>query len=272
MNDSSKHRGGNVRALRRAALPVLVAAFVVASGIGSPEPVRAQAVVCVNCSTVFTQVMEYAEALAQTLKQIEEYRLQVQQYEDQLKNVERLGGFNTDNALSSLRSIETIASQGQQIRYTLQDLEGQFRQLYPGVYDTFAEVRDSDATSWDALDAFYARERESYDGALAALNAAKLHSEELAADQGRMDRVESQLAASDGRLKAIQAAGQYAQINAAQLMKLRQVGLMQLQMVAAAQANESREQSRIRAQQQVWVEDEPSPPRRTPNTSESYRR
>jgi P-type conjugative transfer protein TrbJ len=272
MNDSLTPRESAMLAPRKAGWALIALLIAVAGALSAPQPARSQAVVCVNCSTVFTQVAEYAEALAQTLKQIEEYRLQVQQYQDQLKNVEQLGRFHTDDALSGLRQVESLMNQGRNIRYTLQNLNSDFARMYPDVYETYSSLQGFDGTSWDQLDVFYEQEREVYDNARTALLAAQQHSRGLDADQQRLNQVEAQLADSDGRLKALQAAGQYAQINAAQMMKLRQVALLQTQMVAAQQANEARERTRIRAQQQVWVEDDPAQPRRTPNSSESYRR
>ncbi len=72
----------------------------------------AYSVVCVNCSTIFTQIMEqvtnldqlqslynqYAEEVKQTMQQIELVKNNIQQYENMLKNTENL----PDNILSFL--------------------------------------------------------------------------------------------------------------------------------------------------------------------------
>lgn len=229
------------------------------------------AVACVNCSNVATQAMEYARQLLQYAKQIQEYQLQIQQYEDQIRNSVRLPQAVFDDALVTLRGIESMMAYGQNIRYSMTNLNWEFQQRYPDVFRTYHDlhqVRDI----WQAMEQDWNRQVQTYDSAKTALMAAREHSRELQYDQYRMDRVGRHLTDASGRLDAMQAAGEYAQHSAQQLMKLRQVALVQIQMAATAQADAERKAMLARAAAQIWVEDRPSEPQHTPNTSQDYRR
>lgn len=247
-------------------------ALVGSVGTMTPRPAQAQlAVACVNCSDIFTQLLEYSEQLLQYAKQIQEYNLQLQQYADQVRNSVKVPFAVFDNALGKIRQIESMMDQGFNMRYTMYNINAEFQRLYPDVFTTYnnlREVRDV----WQAMGQSWERQLQTYDSARTALIAARDHSFSLQDDQYRMDQVAWHVTDASGRLDALQAAGEYAQQSAQQLMKLRQVALVQLQMAANVQADQQRKENLARAAQQIWIEDRPNTPLRTGNGSSDYRR
>lgn len=249
---------------------IAAALFAAVVGLTAvPREARSQAVVaCVNCSTIFTQMMEYAKQIAIYAKQIEQYELQIKQWEDQVKNATNIGSSFFDNALGTVRSIETMMNNASNVRYMMSGLETQFEQSYPGVFGQLQQMRD--LTPQQAILNDYSRGRQAYDAALTALRAAQWQSSDLSYDQYRMDSIGSSLIGATGRLDAIQAAGEYGQIAAQQMMKMRQIALVQVQLASQAMADEARRRDLDRAAAEVWAESPPRAPLDTPHDSGGF--
>ena len=265
MNVTSKNRG---KLLSLAVMAGLV--FVSSFGAMTPRPAHAQ-FVCANCSDIFTQLMEYSEQLLQYAKQVQQYQTQLQQYQDQLKNSVSLRNPAFDNALATVRGIENVMQQGFNIKYSLWSVDQEFKRLYPDTYTRYTQLKGLQ-NDWQGLDETWHRALQTYDASRTALNAARMHSDDLIEDQHRMDTAAWHLIGASGRLDALQAAGEYAQHSAQQLMKLRQVSLIQVQLAAQAVADENRRLNNEAAARQIWIEDRPQEPYGTPNSSSSYRR
>ncbi|MFM2287724.1 MAG: hypothetical protein RL684_867 [Pseudomonadota bacterium] len=242
--------------LRNAALAALL---VLLGGFSAlvPAPARAQAVVCVNCAEIVTQWLGYAEQLLQYAKQIEQYELQIDQYQNMVKNTKSLRYTYFDDALSTVRGIETIMNRASGIRYMMSNLDYQFRSYYPDVYRQMTSLRGLRPDQILLQDV--ARAQESYDAALTALQAARSQSQDLYEDQYRMDAVGSDLVGANGRLDALQAAGEYAQLSAQQLMKMRQLAMVQVQLQSTVIANQQRRDDSQRAAFENWIQTKPHP-------------
>ena len=262
---------------RAAALSLSLATVVfVASSVTAPKPAQAQlAVVCANCSQLFQQILnyvrqglQYAKQLDQYAKQIESYVLQIQQFENMVKNSIKLPQMVFDDALSTIRSIENTMQQAKNIGYTWSNLDFSFKNMFPDTYSQYHRLKQF-GDSWERLEDDFKRSERTYDSALSALKAARAQSMDLSQDQYRMDRVGWQLRDAKGRLDAMQAAGEYAQHSAQQLMKLRQIGLLQSQLMAQVQADTQERLDMDRAAAQILIEKEPPTP--SPGGGVSYR-
>jgi len=83
MNPCSNHAASAGRRLALAAGVVLAAL----AGAATPRPAKAQlAVTCVNCSTVWTQLLEYGKQVQQLATQLQSYQTQLQQYANMVTN------------------------------------------------------------------------------------------------------------------------------------------------------------------------------------------
>lgn len=257
------------RSTSRVLWPALLA-IVLGVGFGSaPRPAHAQ-FVCANCSTWLQQLLEYAEQLLQYAKQIEQYQLQIDQYRNQVKNTMTIGRVTFDNALATVRGIEQVMNNPSltNIRYMMGSLDSDFNRSYRDVYGQMQVLRG--ITGQQALQDYTARNRQAYDTALSALRAARSQSNDLTSDQARMDEAGAELIGADGNLDALQAAGEYAQMTAQQLMKMRQLALIQIQMQSTVIADQARKDEIERAALELWVEDRPAQPVATPRTSSGF--
>lgn len=254
--------------LKAGALALVVAASGVIATLPASREARAQAVVCANCADIVTQLMEYAEQLAQYAKQVQQYELQIQQWQNMVKNTTTIPRTMFDNALQTVRGIENIMNSGSNVRYMMWNLDDQFRQTYPGVYSQISQLRGISGAQ--SLLNEYSRHQQAFDSARTALLAAQQQSWDLSDDQYRMDYVGWSLTSAEGNLDGLQAAGEYAQMSAQQLMKMRQLALVQIQMQASIEADRTREADLKRAAVEIWTTDKPSPAASTPRRSESF--
>jgi P-type conjugative transfer protein TrbJ len=79
-----------VSSLGRLARGSAIALAALAS-ISAPQPARAQlAVTCTNCSTTWTQLLQYAKEAQQLATQLQSYQLQLQQYANMITNTAAL--------------------------------------------------------------------------------------------------------------------------------------------------------------------------------------
>lgn len=249
--------------LTKALAPALI---VLVAGSVPSKPAQAQlATVCVNCSTIIQQILEYVHQLMQYAKQLEQYSKQVEQYKNQmdrlkldLKNTVSLTRSHFDDALSTIRSIESTMASARNISYTWSNLDSNFRQQFKDVYEEYNRIHNL-RDSWAAIQNDFDRAERTYDSALSALKVARSHSTSLQADQNRMDVVGWQLMGAEGRLDAIQAAGEYAQMSAQQLMKMRHLAMVQLQMMAQVQADEEQRRISEAAATKAFTDRKPTP-------------
>lgn len=252
----------------RAALLSLSLATVVfvASSVTAPKPAQAQlAVVCANCSQLHQQILnyvrqglQYAKQLDQYAKQVEEYVLQIKQFENMVKNSIRLPQMVFDDALSTIRSIENTMANARNISYTWSNLDSNFRQQFKDVYEEYNRIHNL-RDSWAAIQNDFDRAERTYDSALSTLKVARSHSTSLQADQHKMDAVGRHLMGAEGRLDAIQAAGEYAQLSAQQLMKMRHLAMVQLQLMSQVQADEEQRRISEAAATKVFTDRKPTP-------------
>lgn len=248
---------------------LFLALVALGAGVGFlPKPARAQAVVCVNCSDLLTQLIDLGEQLAMYAKQIQEYELQIQQYQNMLQNTKTLGLSVFDDAYGTVRNIETMMQNATNLRYMVGNIDAQLDAQYPDVYRQMQRMRG--ITGAQDLIANWERNKATKDSVLTALKAARDHSWDLMNDQSRMDRAGNYMLNANGNLDAIQAAGQYAQMTAQQLMKLRQLNMVQIQLQAQVTADHTRDAEIRRAAAEIWVEDKPAPPTNTERRSDDF--
>lgn len=256
------------KCFRAALLSLSLATGVfVASSVSAPKPAQAQlAVVCANCSQLIQQILnyvrqglQYAKQLDQYAKQVEQYLLQIDQFKNMVKNTTKLPEMVFDDALATIRGIEGVMQQAKNIGYTWSNLDFSFKNMFPDTYRQYNRLKQF-GDSWERLEDDFKRSERTYESALSALKAARSQSLDMSRDQERMDRVGWQLRDAEGRLDAMQAAGEYAQHSAQQLMKLRQIGLLQIQLMAQVQADTQEKLDLERAAQQIWIENEPDAP------------
>jgi P-type conjugative transfer protein TrbJ len=145
-------------------------------------------------------------------------------------------------ALPRLLRLGRIIEQEQALAYTLGDVDRLFRQRYPGYRPVTDWSREYD--SWT---------RTTLDTLRGTLNALRLHGEDFAAEQARIDSLTALSDTAVGRMQAVQTGNMIAAEQVQQLVKLRQLVMAQVNAQNVYMASLANREAQRAATQSEWV-------------------
>lgn len=188
----------------------------------SPLPARAGGIPVFDAANLQQTTLSAIEAVNQTLKQIEEYALQLQQYEDQIKNSIAPAAYVWDQAQRTMNKI--IALQDQLDYYTNQagDLDTYMRKF--GSASSYRNSPYFKASTENKKALLESEELGSEAQKHANDNVVRTLEQQQAAlkeDAANLENIQSKAQTAQGRLEAIQYANQLSSHQANQLLQLR---------------------------------------------------
>jgi P-type conjugative transfer protein TrbJ len=195
-----------------------------------PWPTAAQTVVCVNCGSEFTQLLNYAMLVEQYLKQAAILQQTIAQYKNMVANSQALTNQQWSSALADLRAVTAIFASAKSVSYASANLDQQFSARY-GTYDSYVSAKSNGQT----MAAKYKQWSEDVNASTkAALKAAGLQSSQIeGSEEAYIQTLEAQATTVKGRLDAIQTGNQIAVEEVRQIQKLRQLLFANLQLQAS---------------------------------------
>lgn len=211
-----------------------------------PRQAEAQAVVCVNCTNEWTQI---ADDIQQYTQMVTSFENEVNMYKNLILNTKNLPAAMYDQAIGQIRQFENTLSMKSNVNYLSSPWV--FQQKYQSIQNLVNQAPW--ATNASLYNTYAQHSQEVYDGAQTALQAAQQQSQMMSADQSIMDINGGFLFGAQGRMDSIQAAGVYAQHTAQQLMKLREIQLIQVQQQALQAANDQRQRDVQNAEFTRWA-------------------
>lgn len=228
----------------------------VAAALGAVLPAHAAGIPVIDGANLSQNVLTAIESVAQTLKQIEQYRLQLQQYENMLTNTAAPAAYVWDQAS---RTVNQIVGLIDTVNYY---------KTQAGSIDAYL-ARYQNASHYRGSPCFGARgctaaELQAVRDAYAAASDAQKRANDaywrgLDAQQARMQHDAEQLVtlqsgaqSSQGQMAALQAANQLASHQANQLLQIRALLIAQQGAeVTRAQAIADREAQHAAASEQL---------------------
>lgn len=145
-------------------------------------------------------------------------------------------------ALPRLLRLGRIIEQEQALAYTLANLDGRFRERYPGYRPVTDWAREYD--SWT---------RTTLDTLRGTLNAVRLHAEDFASEQARIDSLTALSDSAVGRMQAVQTGNMIAAEQVQQLVKLRQLVMAQVNAQNVYMASQANREAQRAATQSEWI-------------------
>lgn len=247
-----------------AKIPILPVALAASILITPVQPVQA-GIPVIDGTNLSQNIMSAMEAVAQTLKQIQEYQTQLQQYENQLQNTMAPAAHIWDQAQRTINDLNQATN-------TLAYYQNQLGSLdaYLGKFQDVAYYRGSPCFSAtgcsDAERAAMEENRrlasESQKRANDALfKGLEQQQDNLEADARQLTRLQSAAQGADGQLAAIGYANQLASNQANQLLQIRSLLIAQQNAEATRLASELDDSARGEAREKqlrTW-EYQPSP-------------
>ncbi|MCA8270392.1 P-type conjugative transfer protein TrbJ [Burkholderia vietnamiensis] len=168
-----------------------------------------------------------------------QYAQQVQMVENQLRELATLPGQVWGQAQADLNQLTSIVNVGQQISYTMQNVEQSFKQQYPGYQP--GQNFTAQFRQWST---------NTLDNIRGALNAFGLQSSQFATERSALNAIQAMANSPMGQTQAIQAGAMIASQTVDQLQKLRQLMMAQAQAQNTYMAEQSQtRQAQIGSQQ-----------------------
>lgn len=183
-------------------------------------PARAITVVCVNCSTVWNQMMEYAKEVETALNTAQQLQTQIQQYNNMVQQGLSLPDSMFGSITSSFNQLRGIYSQGTSLAYSMSNLDSKFRDQFKG-YDSYLQSIGAGTSNMPGQ---YKKWSDAgFDNARSAMEAVGMNTSSFATEDAMLSSLVQRSASAQGRMQAIQAGNEIAAQQVQQLQKLREM-------------------------------------------------
>jgi len=188
-------------------------------------------------ATEFTQALNYGQLVNQYIRQGAQLAEVLKQTADMIKNSERLTSQLFGPIRADINDLSGIVQGGLALAYSMANLDAEFRNRFRG-YAYNARTYYEDYFTWS---------QTALDTTRSTLRAAGLQSEQLLHEQTILEGIRDMSETAEGRMEALQVANQIAEQQVAQLMKLRQLMLADLQSKQAYQAHQVQKEAATEA-------------------------
>lgn len=211
-------------------LKATIAAVVVAVAVMfAGGRCAAYAIVCVNCGTEWTQLLNNFELIQQLEQQVELVRNAIKQYQLMLTNSNPLANQTWGEAVNEMRKLNSLLSQAKSLSFTSGNLDGQFAQKYR----TYNDYVSSQIGGGQLDQKFQQWSEDTNSSVLTTMKAAKLESDQIEGPEDTyLQMLQQRAETAAGQMQALQVGNQITLALARQLQKLRQLMLVQLQVQA----------------------------------------
>lgn len=178
---------------------------------------------------------------ANTAKQLVNEAEQLQIALKDIKNYDGNRG-QWANIQNLLQQLGSEVQQGQALSYSIQNLDGQFKQTYPGF-----------ASSENYLEDYKTWSQTSMDTLRGTLGSAGLQANQFSGEQTTMNQLASLSQTAEGRMQALQVGNMVSLQEVAQLQKLRQLVIAQMNAQNTYAAYEIQKDQSAEASSSNWV-------------------
>lgn len=214
MNVSSRMNGK----LRNAVAAAFIAGTVFSFGVTYAPP--ANAIFCSNCSTVWNQMLEYAQAVNTQLNTARQLQTQIQQYNDMVKQGLSLPNSMFNSFRSDLQKLNSIYQDSRALAHSMSNLDAQFRGQFKGYDDYLKSIGQGTNNMPGRYEKWSA---EGFDNARTAMEAVGMNTSSFASEDALLQTLVQRSSSAQGRLQAIQAGNEIAAQQVQQLQKLREM-------------------------------------------------
>ncbi len=197
----------------------------------------------IDAANLVQNTMTALQMIESVIHEVEMIANQVRQIENMIQNTRNYGqGVWDADALPRLVRLGGVIDQEQAIAYTMANVDGLFRQRYPGYRPVTDWSREYD--TWT---------RTTLDTLRGALNSVRLHGEDFATEQARLQALQAMSDTAEGRMQALQLGNMMAGEQLQQLVKLRQLMMAQINAQNVYMANQTNRDAQRAATQSEWI-------------------
>jgi P-type conjugative transfer protein TrbJ len=212
-------------------------ALVLAAGLAVPGARTGNAGVLGGFATEWTQLANNLQLVNSYIRLGDQLQQEIRMVLDMTKNSQVLPSQVFGPISTDIAQLASIVQGGRALAYSMANLDAEFRTRFRG-WGYNSRTWYTDYRNWS---------QTSLDTTLGTLRAAGLQGQQLQSEQAVLDRLRIMAQSSDGRMQALQVANQIAEQQVQQIMKLRQLMLVDLQSKQAFQAAQMQKQASTEA-------------------------
>jgi len=200
------------------------------------------AMIVLDPTNLIQNTISAMKAIESVVNEVQMISNQIKQIENMVQNTASYGGVWDRAALPRLIRLGQIIDQERAITYAMSEMDRVFRERYPG----YRPVTDWTTTygQWT---------RTTLDTLRGTLAAVRLHAEDFADEQRRIEALTALGDSAEGRMQAIQVGNMLAAEQVQQLAKLRQLMMTQINAQNVYMADLTNRDAQRAATQQEWV-------------------
>ena len=204
------------------------------------QQVQAIPVVCVNCSSEWTQIANNVQLVISQAELIRQTINQVKMIDDQIRNTNNLVAGDWGDIFDQLQRLNMLARHGESIAFSSSNVMEDMNRIFKG-YDAW----NRDVAPHELSTHYQNVSQTLGDTAMAAMNVANGIHQQQAEDNEHIQRQQHASESATGRLQAIQAGNQLTAQMINQLQKMETLMSTQIQLTSTlVQAENEREQAR----------------------------
>ncbi len=208
-------------------------------------------------ATEYTQLLnhvelinQYEEEVKQTLNQVVMIENQLNQYANMLTNTQGFPNEIWGNAVQDLQLLQQAVAKGQALAYTFSNIDQAFGQRFKG----YGYYSSANMSSGDISAKYNQWSQQTLDTCRSALSAANLQYQDFTTEHGTMQQLENASQSATGRMQALQVGNQIAGQLVAQMQKLRQLTMTQIELQSQYVATLSEEKAMDQAEREKFYQ------------------
>ncbi|MFZ2316061.1 MAG: P-type conjugative transfer protein TrbJ [Gammaproteobacteria bacterium] len=184
---------------------------------------------CVNCSTFYQQMYQFAEEVNTELNTADQLIMQTNQYKNMVSQGAKLDSSIHNNISADLQRVVDVYNHSQALGRKMQNLDSKFNESFPG-YQSYLRTTNQYPASNTMPDRYQKWSEQGRDNVKLAMKAADLNISTFDNEDIQLSRMVSRSHTAQGRMQAIQAGNEISAQNVQQLQKLRDLIATQINM------------------------------------------
>src|SRR5271166_5920532 len=235
---------------REAKASALAPALVAMLLCGTPDvPASAQVVYCTNCSSELTQLQNYLQLVSTLAKQAALLEQAITQTSLMVQNATPLSNPQYGSGQADLQALQNLVAQTTALSYASANLDASVNARFQ-TYQTYQTYTSSPLNSTGFAAKYQQWSQDMETSVLTTLKAAQTQAAQInGSEQQTVSRLQAQSSGAAGQLQALQTGNAIGLEAIAQVQKLRQLLLTDLQLKANASGASA---DKDLAQQAAW--------------------
>lgn len=221
--------------------------------LGLPIDAGNAQVVCTNCGTEVTQLLNNVQMVKQVLTSAQQLQAELNMFKNMVTNSETVPSHIWGKAMQDIAKINTLLQQSQALAHTSGNIDDQYASRY-GTYQSYMS-KQMNGQDWDAK--YDQWSRETNDNMLYTMKALGLQASQMDDDDAVMQQLQTLSQSSEGRMQALQVGNMMAAQTMRQIQKLEKLMMVNTQMQANYLAAQQDKEAALQAARQKFFRYEP---------------